>query len=364
MPPHLLISLASLLSKPTGISSYTLNILPHLQQLDPTLLTGQPMPDYRCHPIAANQTSEVGIGGRLRRLYWTQVQLPKLYRDLQASLLFSPLPEAPIFTGCRYVIMAHDLIPLRFPKRLAPRTLYFRHWVPYVLRQAEHIICNSSATANDLVRFFQIPATRITPIPLAYDDRHFTPNPIESAENSTVPYFLYIGHHEPYKNLHRLITAFAALVTQQDSPCQLWLAGSTDNRYTPQLKAQVQSLGLSNQVIFLDYTPYGKLPTLLRGAIALVFPSLWEGFGIPVLEAMACGTPVITSNLAAMPEVAGDAALLIDPYQPMELTAAMWRLLDDRHLHAQLQQAGLQRAHQFSWATTGKRTTEVLQQYL
>ncbi len=362
---RLLISLASLISRPTGISNYTLNLLPYLQPLNPMLLTAQPIPGYDCHSIMANQTSEAGIQGRLHRLYWTQVQLPRLYRALCASLLFSPLPEAPIFTACRYIVMAHDLIPLRFPKRFAPRTLYFRHWVPYVLRQAQHILCNSTATADDLMQFCQIPAAQITPIPLAYADRHFIHVPAQAQPADAPPYFLYIGHHEPYKNLPRLITAFATLrMLLPDSPCQLWLAGSTDHRYTPKLKAQVRALGLVDGVKFLDYTPYGKLPELLRGAIALVFPSLWEGFGIPVLEAMACGTPVITSNLAALPEVAGDAALLINPYAPKDITAAMQDVLTDRHLRYQLQQAGLQRASQFRWSTTGQRTAEVLQRYL
>ncbi|MCS6813086.1 MAG: glycosyltransferase family 4 protein [Cyanobacteria bacterium] len=365
MYSHLLVSLASLISKPTGISNYTLNLLPHLKALDPTVLAAQPLNGYRYYPIAANQTSEAGIGGRLRRLYWTQLQLPNLYQDLRATLLFSPLPEAPIFTPCRYIVMAHDLIPLRFPKGWSPRTLYFRHWVPHVFQQAQHIICNSIATANDLHHFFHIPTTKITPIPLAYDDRHFTPQPAPSPSELSLPYFLYIGHHEPYKNLSRLISAFALVVnSQHDTACQLWLAGPTDNRYTPQLKAQVNALGIDRHVQFLDYAPYAQLPDLLRGAVALVFPSLWEGFGIPVLEAMACGTPVITSNLAAMPEVAGEAAILVDPYNIQAIAAAMRDVLNDRQLRQHLQQAGLRRAQQFRWSLTGQHTVDLLRRYL
>lgn len=361
----LLVSLASLISKPTGISNYALNLLPYLRALDPVVLAAQPIDGYRYHSIAANQTSEVGIGGRLHRLYWTQFQLPRLYRHLKATLLFSPLPEAPIFTPCRYIVMAHDLIPLRFPKRFSPRTLYFRHWVPHVFQQAQHIICNSVATANDLHHFFRIPIAKITPIPLAYDDRHFTPQPAPSPSPSSPLYFLYIGHHEPYKNLSRLISAFAIVVnSQRDVSCQLWLAGSPDQRYTSKLKAQATALGIDRYIQFLDYAPYAQLPDLLRGAVALVFPSLWEGFGIPILEAMACGTPVITSNLAAIPEVAGEAALLVDPYNIQAIATAMSEVLNDRQLRQHLREAGLCRAQQFRWSLTGQRTVALLQHYL
>jgi len=151
---------------------------------------------------------------------------------------------------------------------------------------------------------------------------------------------------------------------QNSSDCQLWLAGSPDRRYTPQLKRQVAELGLTERVKFLDYVPYNQLPRIIGEAIALVFPSLWEGFGLPVLEAMACGTPVITSNLSSLPEVAGNAALLIDPYNTQEIAAAMKAIATDSTLRSHLRTLSLQRASQFSWAKTGSATVAVLQQYL
>jgi glycosyltransferase involved in cell wall biosynthesis len=138
------------------------------------------------------------------------------------------------------------------------------------------------------------------------------------------------------------------------------LGGSGDARYTPQLRTQVTELGLEGRVKFLEYIPSQDLPAIVRQARALVFPSLWEGFGLPVLEAMACGTPVITALL----EVAGDAAILVDPYQVKEIAAAMYDLSKDDELYRQLRQAGLERAKQFSWAQTGRSTINVLQQYL
>jgi glycosyltransferase involved in cell wall biosynthesis len=225
------------------------------------------------------------------------------------------------------------------------------------LKQAQHIICNSSATAKDVSDFFGIAANKITPIAMAYDAEHFQP-PTTPATHP--PYFFYVGRHDPYKNLHRLIEAFSQL---SGNGVELWIAGSSDPRYTPLLHTQTQELGITPQVKFLDYVPYAQLPELMAGAIALVFPSLWEGFGFPILEAMACGTAVITSNLASMPEVAGDAAIFVDPYNVGELAAAMQQMVDDPLGRSQLETAGLARATQFSWQKTGHQTADLLRQY-
>jgi glycosyltransferase involved in cell wall biosynthesis len=353
----LTINLSVLMTRPTGISIYALNLLPYLSTFSPTLLVSRPIAPYNCYSIPADQTPEQGARGHLRRLAWTQLQLPKIYRQLKSPLLFSPLPEAPLFSNCRYVVTVHDLIPLRFPKRFSPLTPYFRYYIPQVLAQAQHILCNSAATAKDITDFFHIRADKITPILLAHKAKDFC-----FLDLPTSNYFLYIGRHDPYKNLPRLIDAFAALSSCGD--CELWIAGPVDRRYTPTLQAQVMHLGLTNRVKFLDYVPDDELPKLVNQAIALVFPSLWEGFGLPVLEAMACGTPVITSNLSSLSEVAGDAALLVNPYNSGEIAEAMQAVATDSTLRSGLRTLGLNRANQFSWAKTGLTTVEVLKRYL
>jgi len=366
----LLINLSVLFSKPTGISVYAANLFPHLQALNPTLLISpeadrfqQEASRYTCYPVPPGLTPEHGTKGHLRRLLWTQLQLPRIYQKLrrhrppQAShLLFSPLPEAPLFTNCRYIVTVHDLIPLRFPRRGSPLTTYFRYYIPQVLTQAQHILCDSHATAKDITDFYNIPTNKITPILLAYNPQDF-----RFLKLPTSNYFLYIGRHDPYKNLQRLIDAFAGL---RSSECELWLAGSPDKRYTPVLQAQVNHLGLTHRIKFLDYVHYDQLPIIINQALALVFPSLWEGFGLPVLEAMACGTPVITSNLSSLPEVVGDAALLVNPYNTGEITEAMQAVATDSQLRSHLRTLSLKQANQFSWEKTGLATVEVLQRYL
>ncbi|KGF72517.1 mannosyltransferase [Neosynechococcus sphagnicola sy1] len=352
----LLINLSFLIPQPTGLSTYASNLLPYFKSLDPILLTSRSFPDYACYPVAGNLTADKGTRGHFNRLLWTQFQLPKLYRNLAARLLFSPITEAPLSVSCRTVVMFHDLIPLRFPRRFSPLTPYFRYYIPQVLRQSLHIVCNSEASARDLVDFYGIPARQITPIPLAHDPQHF-----RFLDLPTQNYFLYLGRTVPYKNLQRVIAALSAI---PHSDAQLWVAGPPDPRYLPRLNQQIVNLGLAARVKFLGYVAYENLPVLINQAIALVFPSLWEGFGLPALEAMACGTPVITSNLSSLPEVTRDAALLVNPYEVGAIAQAMEMVATDTQLHQHLRGAGLQRAAEFSWAKTGEATAAILRRYL
>jgi glycosyltransferase involved in cell wall biosynthesis len=353
----LLVNLAYCLKQPTGTTTYALNLLPYLNPLEPVYLSSRPLPgpaeQFR-QPTPTGMTAAAGMTGHLKRLWWTQTQLPMLYRSNQASLLFSPLPEAPINSTIRSVVMVHDLIPLRFYRPWAAMHLYSRYYMPWILAQAEHIICNSKATAEDVIQFFRIPAKSISIVPLAYDETRF-----RWLNVSTQNYFLCLGRCAPYKNWHRVIAAFAQL--PQRSHVELWLVGPEDPRYTPRLKAQAQALGIQAQVKFLNFLPETELIQVLNQAMALVFPSLWEGFGLPILEAMACGTPVITANLASMPEVAGDAALLVDPYQVEEIAQAMHQIGQDEQLRSHLRQAGFQRIQQFSQRRMGEATAAILQ---
>ena len=360
MSNSLLINLAVLFDKPTGIATYAQNIIGSLESLNPTLLSARTFDrNFEQYAIAANMTPAQGSKGHLKRLWWTQFQLPKIYRELKADLIYSPIPEAPLYDKSRYIVMAHDLIPLRFPRRTSPLTKYFRYIVPLVLHQAEHIICNSQATARDLRDYYGIAADKITPILLGYDAANFYPQTVATYFDR--PYFLYLGRQDPYKNLAGLIDAFAAIPNRD---YYLAIAGSSDPRFTPQLQQQALELGVSDRLKWLDYLDYQELPVVISGAIALVFPTFWEGFGLPVLEAMACGTPVITSNLASLPEITGDAAILIDPYDEAAITSAMVDLAKDKKMRSQLSQLSIQQARKFSWTKTGIATKEVLTQYL
>ena len=358
MHNSLLINLSVLFDRPTGIATYAQNVVNSLAPLEPTLLTAHTFPGFKDYSIPDDMTPASGSKGHLKRLLWTQFQLPQIYQQLGAELIYSPIPEAPLFTKARSVVMCHDLIPLRFPRFTSPLTQYFRYVVPQVLKQAEHIICNSQATATDLVDYYGISAHKITPILLGYDRANFYPR---EQTNSQTPYFLYLGRCDPYKNLAGLIAAFAELPTLD---YHLAIAGSTDPRFTPLLQHLAQELGVGDRIKWLNYISYEELPVVISNAVALVFPTLWEGFGLPVLEAMACGTPVITSDLASLPEITGDAAVLIDPYITAEITYAMLAVAEDSNLRSRLKQLGLEQARKFCWKKTGRKTKAVLQGFL
>ncbi len=351
----ILVNYSCLITKPTGISIYALKLLPYLKQLDPILLVGKSIPDFQCQLVANTMNADFGARGHWQRLHWTQWKLPKIYQSLTASLLFSPVPEAPLFTKCRSVVMVHDFIPLRFPNWSSPLTYYHRFYVPLVLQNAIHILCNSRATAADIVNFCQIPSHKITPIPLAFDREQF-----QFLDLPTANYFLYLGRQDPHKNLARLIQAFQQL----EKDYELWIVGGSDRRYTPELEVMVKELELTDRVKFLGYIPHDKLVTVINQAIGLVFPSLWEGFGLPVLEAMACGTPVITSNVSALPETAGEAALLVDPYNIDDIADKMKQLARSDALRNHLRSLGLKHCQSFSWQKTGQQTAHVLANYL
>ncbi len=353
----LAVNLSFLIEKPTGLMTYAQNVVPYLQALDPTLFIHHPLEGYHCHPIPGSLTADYGTRGHAARLVWTQFQLPRLYNTVNAQLLFSPLPEAPLFTRCRYVVTLHDLIPLRFPNPRRPLYAYHRWIIPAVLKQAARVICISEATYRDALQFAAIDPNKVSLVPLACNTDHF-----RYLSLPTQPYFLYVGRYDKHKNLSRLLAAFQPLAQHQG--LELWIAGSPNPKVQSALQGQAVQLGIAPQVKMLDYVPYDQLPILFNQALALVLPSLWEGFGLPILEAMACGTPVITSNIASMPEVAGDAAVLVDPYSVGSIQAALQEVAESAGLRSQLRERGLARILNFSWARTGAMTSAVLQDVL
>ncbi len=171
-----LINLSMLIEKPTGITNYVNNVLPYLEDLRTTNLVPKKYSNNQENEyfISGQLSPDSGSKGHLFRLAWTQFQLPSIYKKLKANLIFSPVPEAPLFIKkCRSIVMVHDLIPIRFPRKNSPLTPYFRYYIPQVCQQAQHIICNSQATADDIINYFHIPAHKITPIYLGYDQENF-----------------------------------------------------------------------------------------------------------------------------------------------------------------------------------------------
>lgn len=278
-------------------------------------------------------------------------------RQLKATLYHSPYYLMPYRPGVPTVLTAYDVIPLVYPRYYTTaQRLVFRLAHALALKTARITLAISEATKVDLVRRLGAQPDRIRVTPLAADPR-FAPQSTAAIQTARgkygLPdrYLLYVGSNKPHKNLMRLVSAFASRQIPT-SDLQLIIAGSWDNRYPEarQLAAQ------HDHIRFLGPIDDADLPALYGGALAFVFVSEYEGFGLPPLEAMACGAPVIAGNTSSLPEVIGDAGLLVDPHDVRAITAALTRLIDDERLRAELKLRGLERAAQFSWERTARLT--------
>jgi glycosyltransferase involved in cell wall biosynthesis len=265
------------------------------------------------------------------------------------------------------VVTVHDLGYLYYPEahRLLDR-LYLNLSTRYNARAATHLIADSSATKHDLIEHYNVEPDKITVIYPGYDRATFQPvknkeaiEAVKARYNIAGDYIIFVGTLQPRKNLPRLIQGFSNLQSPT-SNLQLVITGKKGWLYE-EIFHRVEELGLEGRTVFTDYVPEGDLPALLSGARLFVFPSLYEGFGLPVLEAMACGIPVVCSNTSSLPEVTGDAAVLVDPLGMEDLATAMECILWDEKLRAGLIERGFEQARKFSWEKCARETLEVLE---
>jgi glycosyltransferase involved in cell wall biosynthesis len=237
-----------------------------------------------------------------------------------------------------------------------------------MLRRVDAIITDSECSQRDIAHYLQVPKEKITVTMLAAA-RHF--RVLSQAESAPAlaragvapPYILYVGSLEPRKNLLRLLEAYR-LVREWSPRWGLVIVGARNAWKSTPVAAAVERYGLQDNVTFTGYVPDEDLPALYNGAGLFCFPSLYEGFGLPVLEAMACGAPVVTSNTSSLPEVAGEAALLVDPYDVEAIAAAMQRVLSEPELAEDLRRRGLARAAEFTWERTARETIAVYERVL
>jgi len=310
---------------------------------------------------------EIMQKGRAARLVWEQCALPFLLRRHGVDLLHSPHHHTPIIPGIRRVVTINDVTFLILPDRYPPvRRVYMASVTRAAARIANAIIVPSEAVRNDVQERLG-PRAPLHVIPDAHGPTYAPAADAEvirvrAAYSVPGSYVLSVGSLEPGKNRTRLIRAFAAL-NDGHRDVQLIIVGQRAWDYDGDFEL-VQSLGLANRIRFLGYVPDGDMPALYTGAVVSAFPSLYEGFGIPVLESMACGTPVITSNVGSTKEVAGEAALLVDPLDADELAIALKQMLGDEELRADLAERGLERAKQFSWERTARETLAVYEEVL
>ncbi|OGD94925.1 hypothetical protein A3A48_03330 [Candidatus Curtissbacteria bacterium RIFCSPLOWO2_01_FULL_37_9] len=314
---------------------------------------------------------------------WTQFALPlKLFFGEKPDIFFSMGHYGPRFSKVPYVITIHDLSYLHYPHMFKKNDLYqLVNWTKYSLKAAAHKVTVSETTKKDIIENYNINPSKITVTYEGYDKSRFKPeskSKIESVKKKYKiegEYIIFVGTLQPRKNLERLIEAFASIVhssqlivngekkTVNREPLtdnlSLVIVGKKGWLFDP-IFEKVKSLKLEGKVIFTDYVPGDDLPALIAGAKVYVLPSLWEGFGIPVIEAQACGVPIVVSNTSSLPEIVGDSGILINPLSVESIADGVKKALDKR-TGTDLVEAGFKNIKRFSWRKCAQETLGVLE---
>lgn len=369
----------------TGTENYSLHLIRELIALG----------DKQHFRLYFNQAPQAGLlpDGAEHRIIpfprlWTHLRLSWEMLTRPPDLLFVPAHVLPLVHPQRSVVTVHDLGYLHYPQaHTMSQNIYLRWSTLHNARSATGgagcALADSEATRRDLIEHYEIPPARIIVVYPGWDE-NLAPvkDPAALAEirahyGLTSPYLLYVGTLHPRKNLVRLVQAFAAALRSlpsapgeegkeraplqsPSSNLQLVLAGQRGWLYD-EVFAEVRKLDLTGRVVLTGYVPDSDLAGLLSGALAFVFPSLYEGFGFPVLEAMACGTPVVCSDVSSLPEVAGDAALMVDPVDTDALAAALHRVVTEEGVRRELVEKGFRQVRRFSWRRCAQETLQILE---
>ncbi|MFC2025812.1 glycosyltransferase family 4 protein [Chloroflexota bacterium] len=371
---HIGIDATALPKEPGGAGTYIIQLIRALVELQPP---------YKITVIAhQNGYNQINIPTKpglawiivgdkkpAKRLVWEQVRLPGLVRKTRVDLLHSLHYTRPAFLPCRSVVTFHDMTFFIFPHlHTRLKRLFFPSAIRLSARKADAIIAVSESTRTDTIRLLNISGDKVFTVPEGVG-KEFRPisdgkmlADIRHRYNLPHEFFLYVGTIEPRKNLQLLIKSYNNL-TGRGHSIPLVIVGNLGWMYDDVLH-QIEVLDLRENIHFTGYVPIQDLPSIYNLAKIFVYPSTYEGFGLPPLEAMACGTPVITTAVSSIPEHVGDGGILIPPEDEAALTQAMLKLLNDQTFQTEMSHRGPQQAKLFTWKHTAKETTKVYQHIL
>jgi glycosyltransferase involved in cell wall biosynthesis len=350
-----------------GIGTYIRNLVIHLARTDKDT-------DYvlLCRP--QDKGFVESLGENFRALSQTdplysmreQLRIPAQLRRAKVDVFHAPHYTLPFTTPCNSVVTIHDCIHLLFPQYLPSRVayIYARTALWIAANRSSRVLTVSEASKKDILSFFNIDPEKITVIPNGIDGQ-FMIEPsteaiarVQERYQLKSPFLLYVGNVKPHKNLERLIDAFFKLRKDGLTNLTLLIIGDEITKYTT-IRRTVHRYQLHKYVRFLGFVPSDTLSILYRLADAFVFPSLYEGFGLPPLEAMASGTPVVTSNVSSLPEVVGNAAVLVDPYDVNSIANGIQTILEDPLYREKLTKNGLERAKHYSWERSVAKVKQI-----
>ncbi len=355
--------------KKVGIGEYAYELLTQFHKLQPPNIKFQIYLKDKPRPDIPPPTEKWKYKIIRPKKFWTQFALPlNLFLEKKPDVFFTPSHYAPRFSPVPTVISVMDLSFIRFPELFAKKDLYqLRNWTKYSVKDARKVLTISEFSKNDIIKEYGIKP----------EDVIVTYPGIKEVESSKVrnfykvlsmdelnkkfginkDYILFVGTLQPRKNIERLIEAFSKL----DKDMLLIIVGKKGWLYEDILKAP-HKFGISDKVKFLDFVPDNELSSLYKNAVCFVLPSLYEGFGLPVLEAMKFGTPVITSNVSSLPEAGGDAAMYFNPEDSDDIAKTIKKVVEDKSLREEMIKKGFIQVKKFSWAKTARKTLDVLQE--
>ena len=354
----------------SGVGFYVLNLLRALADIDKedifhifskkedALLLDFAVDNFR--------TIQCSMDNRLLRLWWEQAVLPRHMARNKLDVFHSPHYTIPLKCRIPTVTTFHDMTFFSHPEvHERSKVIFFQRMIRLAADRASAIIAVSESTKKDTVRFLGLPEDRIDVVYEGVDTDFYHPlgetdglEPVRAKYGLEKDFILFVGTLEPRKNIAGVIEAFSKVVREAKKEYNLVVAGTKGWNYQSVFEL-VQRLNIEQEVIFTGYVPEEELPRLFNAASVFVYPSFYEGFGIPPLEAMACGTPVVTSSISSLPEVVGDAGLLVDPNSSDAIADAILRILTDDGLRRELTKKGVERAKLFSWQKAADETLAI-----
>lgn len=355
--------------KMTGIGRYLRNFIAYASAARPDhrfFLYGNQHTD----PAVEGENIEVRIRQEGMTLWWDQVVLPQLANQDRVEVFLSPYIKGPVRVECPLAITIHDLLFLVFPEyagwRSGPKNFMFRWMATRIGRRADLILTDSQYSARDIERLLRLDPGKVQVLPIGLDESYRpVADPVWVEETLgrygiEKPYIFYLGNFKPHKNVEGLLRAFASLDDELRARYELVLGGKADI-WVEERRQRAEELGIEGRVRFIGMVAEEDMPALYGGAELFVFPSLYEGFGLPPLEAMACGTPVVVADRTSVPEVVGDAGILIDALDHDALSGAMSGLLRDEEERSRLAAKGLAQAKGFRSADICERQMRILE---
>lgn len=359
MENKIVINSSILHERPTGLGVYAKNVVKEIYKKDSNIRILSPVDIDGIKVEKINKyvkPSYKKLGG-LCRLLWTQLVLPfKVKKD---NILYHPFQYLSLFSRSKQIITIHDFIPLYYPEVAKHQNRYYKIMMPILLKKAHKIVAISENTKNDIMKFYNVNEDKIHVIYNGYDTELFNTdninNKVLDKYNINYDYFIMVGASYPHKNLEIAIKAIKDL----KNDCKLVIVGK-DSSYILKLKELTKELDIENKVNFIGYVPDEDLPSLYNKSKGFLYTTLYEGFGLPILEAMACDAPVITCNNSSLPEVYGDAALIFENNNYKDLKEKMEIILEDNIVREELLTKARENIKRFSWENTANDIYKIL----